>query len=62
MVFVGSVWPEQSQEVFKLVQTWFQVKAGWLYISGVAIFLIFIIFVMLAVSVISSLGRITPNL
>ena len=46
MVFVGSVWPEQAQEVFKSAQTWFQVKAGWLYISGVAIFLIFIIFVM----------------
>ncbi|BAJ03022.1 hypothetical protein SVI_3051 [Shewanella violacea DSS12] len=48
IVFVCSMWPGQSQEVFQLVQTWIQVKAGWLYILGVAIFLIFIIFVMVS--------------
>ena len=48
MVLVGSVWPEQAQDIFKSAQIWFQVKAGWLYISGVAIFLIFIIFVMVS--------------
>ena len=48
MVFVGAIWPDQAQIVFKSAQSWFELKAGWLYILGVAIFLIFIIFVMVS--------------
>ncbi|WP_028762180.1 BCCT family transporter [Shewanella colwelliana] len=48
MVFVGAVWPTQAQVIFKSVQLWLEVKTGWLYILGVAIFLIFIIFVMIS--------------
>ncbi len=48
MVFICSVWPEQSQQSFKALRSWFEVKAGWLYILGVAIFLIFIIFIMMS--------------
>jgi len=48
MVFICSVWPEQSQQSFKTLRSWFEVKAGWLYILGVAIFLIFIIFIMMS--------------
>ena len=48
MVIVCAIWPEQSQHIFKTVQTWFERKAGWLYILGVAIFLIFIVFVMVS--------------
>ena len=48
MVFVGAIWPSQVQLIFKSVQSWFELKAGWLYILGVAVFLIFIIFVMMS--------------
>lgn len=48
MVFVGVVWPEQAQVVFKSAQKWLEIKTGWLYILGVAFFLIFIIFVMVS--------------
>ncbi|MBW8182362.1 BCCT family transporter [Shewanella nanhaiensis] len=48
MVFVGAVWPTQAQTIFKSAQSWFELKAGWLYILGVAVFLIFIIFVMMS--------------
>lgn len=48
MVFVGAVWPEQAQTIFKSAQHWLEMKTGWLYILAVAIFLIFIIFVMVS--------------
>ncbi|MCL1128167.1 BCCT family transporter [Shewanella sairae] len=48
MVVVCAVWPTQSQDIFKTAQSWFELKAGWLYILGVAVFLIFIIFVMVS--------------
>ncbi|ROS04613.1 choline/glycine/proline betaine transport protein [Sinobacterium caligoides] len=46
MVFVAAVWPNETHLFFKSAQSWFEIQAGWLYILGVAIFLIFIIFVM----------------
>ena len=48
MVFVAAVWPEQTHLLFKSAQSWFELQAGWLYILGVAIFLVFIIFVMVS--------------
>ncbi|MCC4832751.1 choline transporter [Shewanella sp. 10N.286.51.B7] len=48
MVFICAVWPEQASIFFKSIQSYLEVKAGWLYIVGVAIFLIFIIFVMVS--------------
>ncbi|MGI2854671.1 BCCT family transporter [Shewanella algae] len=48
LVFVGAVWPNEAQELFKAAQSWLELKAGWLYIMGVAIFLVFIIFVMVS--------------
>ncbi|WP_110458135.1 BCCT family transporter [Shewanella algidipiscicola] len=48
MVFVGAIWPEQAQTIFKSAQHWLEMKTGWLYILAVAIFLIFIIFVMVS--------------
>ena len=48
MVVVGVMWPIQAQTIFKSAQSWFELKAGWLYILGVAIFLIFIVFIMMS--------------
>ncbi|MEZ9822599.1 BCCT family transporter [Shewanella sp. 10N.286.45.A1] len=48
MVLFGAIWPTQAQEVFSITKSWFELKAGWLYILGVAIFLIFVIFVMVS--------------
>ncbi|NMH64490.1 BCCT family transporter [Shewanella salipaludis] len=48
MAFIGALWPEQANVFFKSVQSWVELKAGWVYILGVAIFLIFIIFVMVS--------------
>lgn len=48
MVLVCAVWPNEAQELFKSAQSWLELKAGWLYIMGVAIFLVFIIFVMVS--------------
>ncbi|WP_299003783.1 BCCT family transporter [uncultured Shewanella sp.] len=48
MVSIGAFWPEESQAVFKSMQHWLEVKTGWLYILGVAVFLIFIIFLMVS--------------
>ncbi|QQX81956.1 BCCT family transporter [Shewanella sp. KX20019] len=48
MVLISAIWPTQAQDVFKTVQSWFELKLGWLYILGVAVFLIFIIFVMVS--------------
>ncbi|QSX39011.1 BCCT family transporter [Shewanella sedimentimangrovi] len=48
LVLVGALWPNEAQVLFKSVQSWLELKAGWLYILGVAIFLIFIIFVMVS--------------
>ncbi|MDO6620562.1 MULTISPECIES: BCCT family transporter [unclassified Shewanella] len=48
MVFICAVWPNEASQFFKAIQSWLEVKAGWLYIVGVAIFLIFIIFVMMS--------------
>jgi len=46
MVFVGALWPQKIQAIFTLVQAWLVLKVGWLYILGVAVFLVFIVFVM----------------
>lgn len=46
LVLLGSIWPNQAQEAFKVMQTWFEQQVGWLYIAGVAIFLVFMIAVM----------------
>ncbi|MCL1058991.1 choline BCCT transporter BetT [Shewanella gelidimarina] len=48
MVLTTAIWPNQAQDFFKIVQSWFELKAGWLYILGVAVFLIFVIFVMVS--------------
>ncbi|MCL1065330.1 BCCT family transporter [Shewanella olleyana] len=48
MVLFCALWPESVSHFFKSIQTWLEVKAGWLYILGVGIFLIFIIYVMLS--------------
>ncbi|ACJ30044.1 BCCT transporter [Shewanella piezotolerans WP3] len=48
MVLFGAIWPTQAQEVFSITKSWFELKAGWLYILGVAIFLLFVIFVMVS--------------
>ncbi|WP_299494372.1 BCCT family transporter [uncultured Shewanella sp.] len=48
LVSIGAFWPEQSQVIFKSLQQWLEAKTGWLYILGVAVFLIFIIFLMVS--------------
>lgn len=48
LVLVGVIWPQSAQTLFDSVQNWLQLKAGWLYILGVAGFLIFIVFIMLS--------------
>jgi choline/glycine/proline betaine transport protein len=48
MVFFAAVWPEQTQLFFGTARSWFEQQVGWLYILSVAIFLIFIIFVMVS--------------
>ncbi|BDM65082.1 choline transporter [Shewanella sp. NFH-SH190041] len=48
LVIIGAVWPEQAQQVFKSIQSWMEHKAGWLYILGVAIFMLFVLFVMVS--------------
>jgi choline/glycine/proline betaine transport protein len=48
MVLVCAIWPHQANLLFKSVQHWLEVQAGWLYILSVAIFLIFIVFVMVS--------------
>lgn len=48
LVIIGAVWPTQAQVLFKSVQSWMEIKAGWLYILSVAIFVLFIMFVMVS--------------
>lgn len=48
MVMICAVWPTEANAFFKSMQSWIEMKAGWLYILSVAIFLIFIIFVMVS--------------
>ncbi|WP_394133024.1 BCCT family transporter [Shewanella maritima] len=48
MVLVCAIWPDQSGNIFKSVQSWFEETAGWFYILSVAIFMIFIMFVMVS--------------
>ncbi|MGI2259854.1 BCCT family transporter [Shewanella sp. GXUN23E] len=48
LVVIGAVWPQQAQQIFKSVQSWMELKAGWLYILGVAIFMLFVLFVMVS--------------
>ncbi|NKF50326.1 BCCT family transporter [Shewanella sp. WXL01] len=48
MVLVSTVWPQEAGTAFKSVQSWFEHKAGWFYILSVAIFILFIIFVMVS--------------
>ena len=48
MVLLCAIVPTEASQFFKSVQHWLEVKAGWMYILGVAIFLVFIIFVMMS--------------
>ena len=48
LVLTAAIWPQQSQLLFSNVQTWLQLKAGWLYVLAVAIFLLFVVFIMLS--------------
>ncbi|ABL99382.1 BCCT family transporter [Shewanella amazonensis] len=48
LVALGAIWPQQAQQWFGAVQHWLEVKAGWLYVLGVAVFLVFIVFVMVS--------------
>ena len=48
LVIIGSVWPNEAQILFKSIQSWVEIKAGWLYVLSVAIFLIFVVFVMVS--------------
>lgn len=48
LVLTAAIWPQQSQLLFSNVQTWLQLKAGWLYVLAVAIFLVFVVFIMLS--------------
>ncbi|OBT09257.1 choline transporter [Shewanella sp. UCD-FRSSP16_17] len=48
MVLLCAFWPQQSAAFFQTVQSWLQLKVGWFYIVGVAIFIIFIMFVMMS--------------
>ncbi|MEW6997567.1 BCCT family transporter [Colwelliaceae bacterium BS250] len=48
LVFTAALWPNATQSIFKSVQSWFELKAGWMYIAGVAIFMLFILFVMVS--------------
>ncbi|OKL44751.1 BCCT family transporter [Pseudovibrio exalbescens] len=48
LVITGAVWPDASQSFYQSIQTWIETHVGWLYILGVAIFLIFIVFVMMS--------------
>lgn len=48
MVLVCAIWPAAASDFFKSGQSMIETKAGWLYILSVAIFLIFIIFVMMS--------------
>ncbi|MDX5593372.1 BCCT family transporter [Pseudovibrio sp. SPO723] len=46
LVLTGAAWPTESQQFYSAIQSWIETHVGWLYILGVAIFLIFIVFVM----------------
>ena len=48
MVMICAVWPTEANTFFRSMQSWIEMKAGWLYILSVAFFLIFIIFVMVS--------------
>ncbi|MFQ6371480.1 BCCT family transporter [Shewanella sp. YIC-542] len=48
LVFIAAAWPVESQSLFNSVQSWLQIKAGWLYVMAVAIFLVFVVFIMLS--------------
>lgn len=48
MVFLCALWPQEASHFFKSVQGGLEEKAGWLYILAVAIFLLFILFVMMS--------------
>ena len=48
MVFLCALWPQEASHFFKSVQGGLEAKAGWLYILAVAIFLLFILFVMMS--------------
>lgn len=48
MVLLCAIAPTEASLFFKSVQHWLEVKTGWMYILGVAIFLVFIIFVMMS--------------
>ncbi|UJF23227.1 BCCT family transporter [Shewanella sp. OMA3-2] len=48
MVLLCAIAPTEASQFFKSVQHWLEVKTGWMYILGVAIFLVFIIFVMMS--------------
>jgi choline/glycine/proline betaine transport protein len=48
MVFLCALWPQEASYFFKSVQGGLEAKAGWLYILAVAIFLLFILFVMMS--------------
>ncbi|WP_434926689.1 BCCT family transporter [Shewanella sp. HL-SH5] len=48
MVLLCAIAPTEANLFFKSVQHWLEVKTGWMYILGVAIFLVFIIFVMMS--------------
>ncbi|PSW04365.1 BCCT family transporter [Photobacterium lipolyticum] len=43
---IGILWPDSAQQYFSTIQNWFVTQASWIYILSVAIFLIFLIFVM----------------
>ncbi len=48
LVFFSALWPNEAQGTFKVVQLWLELKVGWLYIASVAIFLLFILFIMVS--------------
>ncbi|MGL4712059.1 MAG: BCCT family transporter [Shewanella sp.] len=48
MVMICAIWPTEANSIFRKMQSWIEMKAGWLYILSVAFFLIFIIFVMVS--------------
>lgn len=48
LLATGSIWPKASQEFYSVIQQWIETNTGWLYILAVAIFLLFILFIMIS--------------
>ncbi|KZK78786.1 High-affinity choline transport protein [Pseudovibrio sp. W64] len=48
LLITAVIWPEGSQRFYSNIQDWIETNTGWLYILAVAIFLLFILFIMVS--------------